>query len=56
MVERWRPTSPTEFQYELTIDAEAVVKEAGLAFKMLDAHVETPSGHVAIGRRIIAAV
>jgi superfamily I DNA/RNA helicase len=34
--------------------AEAAVKEAGLAFKVLDEHVETPSGHVAIGTMHLA--
>jgi superfamily I DNA/RNA helicase len=34
--------------------AEAAVKEAGLAFKVLDEHVEAPSGHVAIGTMHLA--
>ncbi len=34
--------------------AKSAVKEAGLAFKVLDEHVETPSGHVAIGTMHLA--
>jgi superfamily I DNA/RNA helicase len=34
--------------------AEAAVREAGLAFKVLDEHVETPAGHVAIGTMHLA--
>ena len=34
--------------------AEAAVKEAGLAFKVLDEHVETANGHVSISTMHLA--
>ncbi len=51
--------APHEFgvfvRSEAQIDrAQAAVKEAGLAFKVLDEHVETASGHVSIGTMHLA--
>ena len=42
------------FVADLHEDAQAAVKGAGLAFKILDEHVETISGHVAISTMHLA--